>query len=79
VNEIGSSMATVVTGPIPGSTPMMVPSRTPMKQQAMFWMVSATANPRPRFEISGPQVRILLRPPSNLRNATVYERAPKRR
>jgi len=32
VNEIGSSMATVVTGPIPGSTPMMVPSRTPMKQ-----------------------------------------------
>jgi hypothetical protein len=32
VNEIGSSMATVVTGPIPGSTPMTVPSRTPMKQ-----------------------------------------------
>ena len=32
VNEIGSSMATVVTGPMPGNTPMMVPSNTPMKQ-----------------------------------------------
>ena len=32
VNEIGSSIATVVTGPMPGSTPMMVPSRTPRKQ-----------------------------------------------
>ena len=32
VNEIGSSIATVVTGPIPGSTPTTVPSKTPMKQ-----------------------------------------------
>ena len=32
VNEIGSSIATVVTGPIPGNTPMTVPSKTPMKQ-----------------------------------------------
>jgi hypothetical protein len=32
VNEIGSSIATVVTGPMPGSTPTSVPSRTPTKQ-----------------------------------------------
>ncbi len=29
---IGSSMAMVATGPIPGSTPISVPSSTPMKQ-----------------------------------------------
>ena len=28
----GSSMAMVATGPMPGSTPMSVPSSTPMKQ-----------------------------------------------
>jgi hypothetical protein len=29
---IGSSMAIVAVGPMPGSTPTMVPSRTPTKQ-----------------------------------------------
>ena len=52
VNEIGSSMATVVTGPIPGSTPITVPSRTPMKQYAVFCSVKATANPSPKFEMT---------------------------
>jgi hypothetical protein len=32
VNEIGSSMATVVTGPMPGNTPIRAPSSAPMKQ-----------------------------------------------
>ena len=32
VNEIGSSIATVVTGPMPGRTPTSVPSSTPRKQ-----------------------------------------------
>ena len=29
---IGSSMAMVVTGPMPGSTPIRVPSRVPIRQ-----------------------------------------------
>ena len=29
---IGSSMAIVASGPMPGSTPISVPTRTPMKQ-----------------------------------------------
>src|ERR1700686_5931565 len=49
VNEIGSSIATVVTGPIPGSTPTTVPRNTPMKQYAIFCHVSATLNPSARF------------------------------
>ncbi len=49
MNEIGSSIATVVTGPMPGSTPMTVPSRTPMKQYMTFCSVSATAKPSPRL------------------------------
>ena len=49
VNEIGSSMATVVTGPMPGSTPTRVPSRTPMKQYRRFCAVNATPKPMVRF------------------------------
>ena len=29
---IGRSIATVATGPMPGSTPMSVPTETPVKQ-----------------------------------------------
>ena len=32
LNVIGSSMAMVATGPMPGSTPISVPRITPMKQ-----------------------------------------------
>ena len=32
LNVIGSSMAIVVTGPIPGSTPIRVPSSAPIRQ-----------------------------------------------
>ena len=32
VKVMGSSIAIVAVGPIPGRTPISVPSRTPMKQ-----------------------------------------------
>src|SRR5215208_1436167 len=50
VNEIGSSIATVVTGPIPGNTPTSVPSNTPTKQYKRFWKVSATSKPSAMLE-----------------------------
>src|SRR5438132_6817484 len=46
-NVNGSTIAMVVSGPMPGSTPMMVPSRQPMKQSSRFCQVSATAKPIP--------------------------------
>src|SRR6266852_1244006 len=46
-NVKGSTIAMVVSGPMPGSTPMMVPSRQPMKQSSRFCQVSATAKPIP--------------------------------
>jgi hypothetical protein len=33
---IGSSMAIVASGPMPGSTPIKVPRKTPMKQNHRF-------------------------------------------
>ena len=44
VNIPGES-SSVVTGPIPGSTPTTVPSSTPTKQYSRFCSVSATPNP----------------------------------
>jgi hypothetical protein len=49
VNEIGSNIATVVTGPMPGSTPTSVPRNTPVKQYRMFCSVSATPKPVARL------------------------------
>src|SRR5687767_11978538 len=46
---IGSSMAIVASGPIPGSTPISVPRKTPMKQNHRFWNVRATEKPRTRL------------------------------
>src|SRR5262245_54323490 len=46
----GSSMATVATGPIPGSTPTRVPRKQPMKQYKMFCQVSATPSPKARLD-----------------------------
>src|SRR5688572_1697497 len=45
----GSSIEIVATGPMPGSTPMSVPSITPMKQYITFCRVSATPNPMYKF------------------------------
>src|SRR5512141_470803 len=41
----GSSIATVSAGPTPGSTPMAVPSVTPMKPHSRLIGVSATPKP----------------------------------
>src|SRR5574339_77731 len=46
---IGSSIAIVASGPMPGSTPISVPRNTPMKQNQRFCQVSATLNPKMRF------------------------------
>src|SRR5688572_749433 len=48
-NVKGNTMAIVVSGPMPGSTPMMVPSRHPMKQSRMFCTDSATPKPSAMF------------------------------
>ena len=42
VNVIGSSIAMVASGPMPGKTPISVPRSTPMKQYHRFCSVSAT-------------------------------------
>src|SRR5687767_11248268 len=49
LNVIGSNMAIVASGPIPGSTPINVPRKTPMKQNHRFWSDSATLKPRTRL------------------------------
>src|SRR3954464_15708587 len=47
----GSSMAMVATGPMPGSTPISVPSRQPMKAYSRLIGVNATPKPIERLEI----------------------------
>src|ERR1044072_8085139 len=46
---IGSSIAMVATDPMPGSTPIRVPTRAPMPQNRMFIGEKATPKPRARF------------------------------
>src|SRR5688500_4767064 len=46
---IGSSIAMVAVGPMPGSAPTVVPSTTPTNPQKRFSGVSAVANPSWRF------------------------------
>jgi hypothetical protein len=46
---IGRSMAIVAVGPMPGRTPISVPSSTPMKQKPRFWSVEAVAKPSERL------------------------------
>jgi hypothetical protein len=41
----GSSSAMAPTGPMPGSTPTIVPTRTPMKHAKRFVGVSAMVKP----------------------------------
>src|SRR5687768_4037953 len=45
VNVIGSSSATVIAGPMPGSTPTRVPRVTPMSAYMRLTGVSAAAKP----------------------------------
>jgi len=35
----------VATGPMPGSTPISVPKKQPIKQYIRFWALNATVNP----------------------------------
>src|SRR5689334_6456366 len=46
---MGSSIAIVASGPMPGSTPMRVPRKQPMKQYQRFCQVSATLKPNTRL------------------------------
>src|SRR3982751_4265518 len=46
---IGSSMAIVATGPMPGSTPISVPSRQPMSAYKRWIGVTATPKPMTRL------------------------------
>src|SRR6185369_5347031 len=45
LNVIGSSIAMVATGPMPGSTPISVPSTTPIRQYSR--LIGETATPKP--------------------------------
>src|SRR5215212_6443336 len=47
----GSSIAIVATGPMPGSTPISVPSRQPMKGYSRLTGVTATPKPMERLVI----------------------------
>src|SRR5215204_4387828 len=49
LNVIGSSIAIVASGPIPGNTPMRVPRKHPMKQNHRFCSVKATPKPSDRL------------------------------
>src|SRR5450759_2286471 len=46
---IGSSIAMVATGPIPGNTPISVPRKQPTKQYHKFCKVNATEKPKSRL------------------------------
>jgi len=46
----GISRAIAVIGPIPGSTPTIVPTSTPMNAKNRLYSVSASRNPPPRPE-----------------------------
>ena len=45
---IGSSSATVMAGPMPGSTPTAVPTITPIRASSRLIGVAAVANPSSR-------------------------------
>ena len=49
LNVIGSSMAIVASGPMPGSTPISVPRKQPTKQNHRFCSVNATLKPSIRL------------------------------
>src|SRR6185503_16083478 len=61
---IGSSMAIVASGPMPGSTPISVPRKQPTKQNQRFCRVSATLNP---------SIRLLKRSMSHPRDQRIRE------
>src|SRR5262249_60581584 len=62
---IGSSMAMVGIGPIPGSTPISVPSRQPIRQKPRF--LSETAAPKPVARFCRMSNSMLAAPPGRQR------------
>src|SRR5215216_3226814 len=46
---IGSSIAMVASGPMPGNTPISVPTSAPIRQRPMLVGVTATPKPNQRF------------------------------
>ncbi len=49
---IGNSMAIVAVAPMPGSTPISVPSSTPIRQKPILVRVEAVAKPSARLSRS---------------------------
>src|SRR3989304_3274291 len=48
-NVVGNRIASVATGPMPGSTPTRVPMSAPIRQKRTLIGVRATENPRTRL------------------------------
>src|SRR5581483_8411600 len=46
---IGNSIAMVASGPMPGSTPIKVPTETPIRQYSRFCQEKATSKPKIRL------------------------------
>src|SRR5689334_5613884 len=46
---IGNRMAMVASGPMPGSTPIRVPTKQPIRQSRIFVTEKATENPSARL------------------------------
>src|SRR5947209_5162896 len=78
---IGSSMAIVATGPMPGSTPISVPRITPMKQYITFSGWTATTKPIQRlWKISiGGALAEHLRPHREGQRQALHEDQPRER
>src|SRR5262249_53867749 len=51
-NVMGKSIAMVATEPMPGRTPISVPTRAPIRQNSRFQGVAATEKPSARWERS---------------------------
>src|SRR3954469_18660288 len=49
LNVTGRSIAMVATGPMPGSTPISVPSTTPIRQYSR--LIGETATPKPMIRL----------------------------
>src|SRR6516165_7893821 len=72
-NVIGSSMAMVATGPTPGSTPISVPTRAPIRQNKTFIGESATAKPWARLAKRSMEAPSEPRPESERQIEAVHE------
>src|ERR1700709_2868317 len=70
---IGSSIATVGMGPMPGSTPTSVPTRAPIRHSNRLIGVKATPKPRARLEKSS-----VIAPSLNQETREELQRQPQR-